>query len=981
MRGGAFLFSTPVINSSGGDHCEFSNRYIAIHYKYSFSDQRSRRKRRRQQRTAREADSNPLWPSDCSSAPFDSASTTTEQRLIGTTPSTVQRNYKTVAAGKFLRVSGEDFLVRGVAYGTFAPRADGHQFPEADQVRRDFDLMRAGGINTVRTYLVPPPDVLDLAAETGLRVMAGVSWPQHVAFLDDRSLRRGIIRGIGEQVRSIANHPAVLLTAIGNEIPAGVVRWHGRRNVEAFLRAAFDEARDAAPEMLLTYVNFPPTEFLELPFLDVHAFNVYLHDETAMRAYVARLHHIAGNGPLLLTECGADSQRETEEGQARLAAMQTRVAFSEGACGAIVFSWTDDWWRAGASIDDWSFGLVDRDRQPKPAYAAVSEVFATAPLRPDEERQLPSVSVVVCAYNAADTIDDCLTALERVKYPRFEIIVVDDGSTDETASRARRYPRARLIQTANSGLGTARNVGLHAASGEIVAYVDADVRVDPLWLIHLVQPFVTSTAVAAGGPNVAPSDDGWFSQCVARAPGAPSHVMFDDRRAEHIPGCNFAARRDALLAIRGFDPIFLRAGDDVDVCWRLQDRGGWIAFAPAALVWHHHRARLTAYWRQQVGYGEGEAWLRFRHGHRFSRAGVAWRGRIYSGLPFVRSLTESRLHSGVWGTAAFPTVYHMRAHAMRALPHRPEWLIASVLLLLFGVLPFASAGGWIISALAITLGLSGIALTLVKCAVYGWRSDINGLPELPPFRGEISRCVYRATIAGLHVVQPFARSYGFARGLLRPPRSSRDAFPTVPAHVSTALPRTRHGHLALLVGAGECQFWSETWTGVEALLTRVVDRLRTARLGRGVHVDDGWRSDRDISIGLGVWGWAHMRALVEDHGSGRCLVRARLQLRLRLGTVLLLALTAVLVALTAMRGHDALAGTFAAGELLLLLKIASDVSRGAGDVFDAVASAADEFGMQQIVDPIPHPRALPERDLVTAVIEGTHGLNRHTVGD
>src|SRR4029453_18840067 len=452
-------------------------------------------------------------------------------------------------------------------------------------------------------------------------------------------------------------------------IPAGVVRWHGRRNVEGVLRAAFDEARDAAAGMLLTYVNFPPTEFLELPFFDVDAFNVYLHDEAAMRAYVARLHHIAGNRPLLLAECGADSQRETLNGQARIAAMQARVAFSEGACGAIMFSWTDEWWRAGAFIDNWSFGLVDRDRRPKPASAAVADVFSTAPFPLHDEARWPTVSVVVCAYNAADTIDDCLTALAAVKYTRFEIIVVDDGSTDDTASRVRRYPRARLIQTPNSGLSTARNVGLDAASGNVVAYVDADVRVDPLWLTYLVQPFVTSPAVAAGGPNVAPPDDGWFSQCVARAPGAPSHVMFDDRQAEHIPGCNFAARREALLAIGGFDPIFLRAGDDVDVCWRLQDRGGWIAFAPSALVWHHHRARLVAYWRQQVGYGEGEAWLRLRHGHRFSRSGVAWRGRIYSDLPFVRALTDSRLHSGVWGTAAFPTVYHMRAHAMRALPH------------------------------------------------------------------------------------------------------------------------------------------------------------------------------------------------------------------------------------------------------------------------------------------------------------------------
>jgi len=865
----------------------------------------------------------------------------------------VEHRYKTVVGGKFLRVSGEDFLVRGVAYGTFAPRRDGHQFPESLSVRRDFDLMRAAGINTVRTYLVPPLDVLDIAAETGLRVMAGVSWPQHVAFLDTHSLRRNIIRSIGEQLRPIANHPALLLAALGNEIPAGIVRWHGRRRVEQFLRAAFDEARRVAPDVPLTYVNFPPTDFLELPFLDVHAFNVYLHDETAMRAYVARLQHIAGNRPLLLTECGADSQRETEDGQARIAAMQTRVAFSEGACGAIVFSWTDEWWRAGSSVDDWSFGLVDRDRRPKRAHAAVSDVFATAPFSPDEEQQWPSVSIVVCAYNAAETIDDCLTALKAVKYPRFEIIVVDDGSTDATASIVRRYPRAELIQTANEGLSAARNTGMHVASGDIVAYIDADVRVDPLWLMHLVQPFVRATAVAAGGPNVAPPDDGWFSQCVARAPGAPSHVMFNDRHAEHMPGCNFAVRREALLAIGGFDPIFLRAGDDVDVCWRLQKQGGWIAFAPAALVWHHHRSRLAAYWRQQVGYGEGEAWLRLRHRHRFWRSGVAWRGRIYSPLPFVRSLTESRVHSGVWGTAAFPTVYHMRAHAMQALPHRPEWLMTSVLLVSAGAGMLASGDGRIAPLALIALGAAGMALTLIKCGVYGWRSDIEGLPALGAHGPAASRLVYRTTIAWLHVVQPCARAYGFLRGLLRPPRSSR--LPASETNVAVGSPPgVPHNRLALLVTTGECRFWSEQWTSAEALLTRIVDRMRAVRLGRGVHVDDGWRSDRDISVGVGVWGWAHMRALVEDHGAGKCLFRARLQLRLRFSTVLLLSFAAVLVALTASHGFHAVAAPLVAA-LLLVTKIVHDVTRDAGDMLDALAAAAEEFGMQRVAGRVSHP--------------------------
>jgi hypothetical protein len=294
----------------------------------------------------------------------------------------------------------------------------------------------------------------------------------------------------------------------------------------------------------------------------------------------------------------------------------------------------------------------------------------------------------------------------------------------------------------------------------------------------------------------------------------------------------------------------------------------------------------------------------------------------------------------------------MRAHAMRALPHRPEWVIGSMLLLAGGASVLASAAGWLLSTIAMALGLAGIGLTLLKCAAYGWRSDLNGVRALTRFGPTMSRCIYRATIAALHVVQPFARSYGFVRGLVRPPKVAREGVPPAADPALAAPARMRRRPLTLLLGTGECRFWSQTWMGVDALLTSVVERLRTARFGRGVHVDDGWRSDRDISVGLGVWGWVDMRALVEDHGAGKCLCRVRLQLRLRPGTMLLLALAAVLVVFTAMRGLDALAGFIAAGGVLLLLKIVNDVARDASDIFDVVAAAADEFGMQRLGAPV-----------------------------
>ena len=196
--------------------------------------------------------------------------------------------------GKFLRAGGNRLLVKGVTYGTFAPTADGHQFPTPARVAQDFALMAAHGANTVRTYTLPPPFLLDEAARHGLYVMAGVPWSQHVAFLADRKSRQEIERGIVADVKRLGRHPALLLVALGNEIPAAVVRWHGRNRIEGFLHDVFLSAKSAVPETLFTYVNFPPTEFLDLPFLDVASFNIYLHREEDLRAYVQRLQQMAG---------------------------------------------------------------------------------------------------------------------------------------------------------------------------------------------------------------------------------------------------------------------------------------------------------------------------------------------------------------------------------------------------------------------------------------------------------------------------------------------------------------------------------------------------------------------------------------------------------------------------------------------------------------------------------------------------------------
>ena len=508
--------------------------------------------------------------------------------------------------GKFIFAGNEKVYVRGVTYGTFCPDEDGNERHAPEVVERDFAQMAANGLNAIRTYTVPPRWLLDAAQRHNLRVMVGLPWEQHVAFLDNKKRARSIEERVGNGVRACAGHPAVLCYAIGNEIPAPIVRWYGHRRVERYLERLYRTAKAADPDGLVTYVNYPTTEYLQLPFVDLVCFNVYLEEQKRLEAYLARLHNIAGDCPLILAEIGLDSRRHGQNAQAHALDWQVRTAFAAGCAGAFVFAWTDEWYRGGYEIEDWDFGLTGRDRQPKLALTAVRKAFAEVPFPPDLPS--PRISVVVCSYNGQRTIRDCLEGLRKVEYPNFEVIVVNDGSTDTTATIAHENG-FRVISTENCGLSHARSVGMEAATGEIVAYIDDDARPDPHWLAYLAATFLSTEHAGVGGPNIAPPGDGPIAECVANAPGNPVHILLSDQEAEHIPGCNMAFRKTCLQAIGGFDPQFHIAGDDVDACWRLQQCGWTLGFSPAAMVWHHRRNSVQAYLKQQKNYGKAEALL------------------------------------------------------------------------------------------------------------------------------------------------------------------------------------------------------------------------------------------------------------------------------------------------------------------------------------------------------------------------------------
>src|SRR5437870_13042822 len=196
-----------------------------------------------------------------------------------------RRGVRARAQGKFLFAGADKLYVRGVTYGTFRPDREGNEFPDRTRVERDFALMAAHGINAVRTYTAPPRWLLDAAARHGLRVMIGLPVERYIGFLADQKDAPDIEALVRAAVRATADHPAVLCYAVGNEIPAPVARWFGRRRVERYLERLYHAAKDEAPLSLVTYVNYPSTEYLHLDFLDFACYYVYLEPQ-------ARLHPI-----------------------------------------------------------------------------------------------------------------------------------------------------------------------------------------------------------------------------------------------------------------------------------------------------------------------------------------------------------------------------------------------------------------------------------------------------------------------------------------------------------------------------------------------------------------------------------------------------------------------------------------------------------------------------------------------------------------
>ena len=741
--------------------------------------------------------------------------------------------------GKFLYCGEHKFYAKGVTYGTFKPNEEGYNFPDQETIETDFSLMVKNDINCIRTYTVPPIYLLDLAEHFNLKVMVGLPWEQHITFLDTRERQKDILKKVKQDVAVCNNHSAILCYTIGNEIPAPIVRWYGKEKIEVFLKQLYHAVKEVDKQALVTYVNYPTTEYLDLGFLDFDCFNVYLETPDKLGKYIARLHNLSGNRPLILAEIGLDSYRNGTQKQAEVLSWQIETIFAKGCAGMFVFSWTDEWWRGGNDIDDWDFGLVDRQRNPKPALFAVSMAMDNIPFT--TEGHLPSITVIVCSYNGSSTIIECLEGILKIDYPNFDVLVINDGSNDNLAEIVSNYP-VRLISTPNRGLSSARNTGMKNASGEIIAYIDDDAYPDPQWLRYLAYAYLNSEHACIGGPNISPYDDPYVSTCVANAPGGPLHVLESDEIAEHVPGCNMSFRKDALMKIGGFDPVFRCAGDDVDVCWRIQQSGRTIGFHPSALVWHHRRNSVKAYWKQQKGYGKAEALLQEKWPEKYNIFGhVTWGGRIYgNGLTLPIKMKKDKIFYGTWGLALFQSVYEPTGSFINSIPLMPEWYLLSAALGVVGCFGLLwKPLFWLLPIFLVT-----ILIVIIQASVSAKRNSSLSPKQEKEYK-------YTLLIILLHMIQPVARLYGRFRNGLMPWRNKAAEGDTPGMFVFRS-------HVF--------KYWSEEWKSSEQWLTSIENNLISlkARVKRGSNFDN-W----DIMIRNGMFSKVHGVLVIEEHGSGK----------------------------------------------------------------------------------------------------------------
>jgi len=228
------------------------------------------------------------------------------------------------------------------------------------------------------------------------------------------------------------------------------------------------------------------------------------------------------------------------------------------------------------------------------------------------------ISVIIPTYNSEKTIEKCIRALLNQSYPKneYEIIVVDDGSTDRTADVIPKFKRVKLIEQKHRGPAVARNLGVKNSKGQIILFTDADCIPDKKWIKNMVEPFDDKEVIGVSGTYKTFNK----SSLIARFAGyeiEERHKKLEKQKYIDFIGTFSAAfRKNIFLKSKGFDETFTTSsGEDPELSFRIEKYGKMV-FQPNAFVYHFHPNTLFKFLRQKFLRGYWRVFLYKKHKHK-----------------------------------------------------------------------------------------------------------------------------------------------------------------------------------------------------------------------------------------------------------------------------------------------------------------------------------------------------------------------------
>lgn len=319
--------------------------------------------------------------------------------------------------------------------------------------------------------------------------------------------------------------------------------------------------------------------------------------------------------------------------------------------------------RGGAALDALLAGgdITSSEREIPGAARLAARLIRAGMLHPEpapDPGAGRAVTVVVPVRDRAELLPGLLGAMG----PVAEVLVVDDGSTDDSAEVAERAGARVLRRATAGGPAAARNLGLSEARTPLVAFLDSDCVPRPGWLERLAG-HLADPAVVAAAPRIVPVRD-----VRSRRPGAValyesvrSALDMGSRAAEvrpgsrvpYVPAAALLVRREQLIAVGGLDEG-MRFGEDVDLVWRLTAAGHAVRYEPSVQVAHHHPVALLELLARRHGYGRAAGPLAVRHPEALVAADLTpWTVALLAGAAAGSPALAAGALAGSMGTAAW----------------------------------------------------------------------------------------------------------------------------------------------------------------------------------------------------------------------------------------------------------------------------------------------------------------------------------------